>query len=104
MRSFATYTRSGSATTDTTDVSLIRKIVLAARGGTETASAWGSATKRRTCAGLSPSDAADSHWMGATESRPARRASAMYAPPRKTRPTTAQVSPLHFTPTRGSPK
>ena len=36
MRSFATYTRSGSATTETTDVSLMRKMTLAALGLTRT--------------------------------------------------------------------
>jgi len=44
MRSFATYTRSGSATTETTEVSLMRKMTLAASGGTEVAMACGRAT------------------------------------------------------------
>ena len=77
MRSFATYTRSGSATTETTEVSLMRKMTLAASGGTEVAMACGRATWRSVCVRVRPSADADSHWIVAIESRPERRASAM---------------------------
>ena len=61
MRSFATYTRSGSATTETTEVSLMRKMTLAASGGTEVATACGRATWRSVWVRVRPSADADSH-------------------------------------------
>ena len=55
----------------------MRKMTLAASGGTEVAMACGRATWRSVWVRVRPSADADSHWMVATESRPERRASAM---------------------------
>ena len=56
------------------------------------------------CIGVSPRQSPDSCCAASTASSPLRRLSAMYAPPRKVRPTMVQVSALSFTPIFGRPK
>ena len=58
-------------------VSFKRKITLATRGGTLMDTAWGRTTSRRAWVRVMPRLRALSIWMGATASRPLRKASAM---------------------------
>ena len=92
ISSFATNTRSARATTETTDVSLMRKMTLATSAGKHADTACGTTTWRIAAPGLIPSETADSHWMRSTDSRPERKASAMYPPPMKASPITALAS------------
>ena len=71
-----------------------------ASGGTEVAMACGRATWRSVQAGVRPSaDADPTGWWRSSRGRSAGPRPCQ-APPRKTRPTIAQVSPLHLMPTR----
>ena len=99
--SVACLRRSGNATTEASEVSLMMDTRLLVCGGTATLRACGRITLSTTCQNCRPSASAASVWPLGTLWMPARNTSAVKAESTITRARLAEVKDEKVTPTKG---